>query len=454
MSLPCYSAEAANSVPIILVQEAEYNNWLLRQVPELSAYLECLGFQPKTGNYCSLIIAGQLESVLCIYDQQQYRNESIAQLSLNLPARRYHLADCDDPLIYIGWGLGAYQFNRYKKLEREVAELVLPSTLKDDVEAHVKAYYLTRDLINTPAEDMTPAKIGEAMHSLADSYDANFKSIDDQAVLAEQFPALYAVGKGAEATPRLLEMTWGNEHNPSVTLVGKGISFDTGGLDLKASGNMRLMKKDMGGSANVLGLAQWIMMAKLPLHLRVVIPTAENAISGRAMRPGDIITMRNGKTVEVDNTDAEGRLVLADAVTYVTETSSPDILFTFATLTGAARVAVGTEIAAYFASETAPVQALEVAALTAQDPLWQLPLYQPYKRSLKTPFADLKNTGYSMGGAITAALFIEQFMINKGAWFHFDIMAYNDRPRPAHPEGGEAMGIAAAFHFLKNHLTT
>ena len=445
---------ADSSIAIHLIENCSYDAWLDQQSPAHKTFLQNSGFKAEQGAYRLLYNAdNRLTDVVLIFSAQQGKTEYIAELSLCLPEGDYHLADfADDHLVYLGWGMGAYQFTRYKKAARVPATLYLPASLVA-VQYRLDAIYLVRDLINTPAVDMGPAQLADAVKQLADQFNATYVCVADQAELKKSFPAIYTVGKASTEHPRLIDLHWGEKHHPKITLIGKGVCFDSGGLNIKAGDGMRFMKKDMGGAANVLGLASYIMAANLPVALRVIIPAVENSISGNAMRPGDIITMRNGKTVEVDNTDAEGRLILADAISYATEEEQPEILFSFATLTGAARVAVGTEIAAYFATNDALANEFYTEGLKADDPVWRLPLYQPYKRSLKNPVADLQNTGYSKGGAIIAALFLEQFFVNPAHWFHLDIMAWNENVRPGHPPGGEAMGIAAAFNLIQNHLT-
>ena len=442
------------SVPIYLIEESDYETWIQEQTGEHQTFLNGSGFKPKQGAFSGLFSANnEVIQFIVIYASQQYKTDYIASLSLFLPEGDYHLANfADDELVHLGWGMGAYEFTRYKSASRQAASLYLPDTLQA-VQDRLTAIYLVRDLINTPTSDMGPAELAGAAKKLAEQFQATFSCVDNQAELAEKFPAVYTVGKGSVEPPRLIDFSWGNEQNLKITLIGKGVCFDSGGLDIKPSAGMRLMKKDMGGAANVLGLASYIMGQNLPVRLRVIIPAVENSTSGNAMRPGDVIKMRSGKTVEVDNTDAEGRLVLADAITYATENEQPDLLFSFATLTGAARVAVGTEIGAYFCTNDALANQFYQHGLATDDPVWRLPLYQPYKRSIKSSVADIQNTGYSMGGAITAALFLEEFFVSQPNWFHLDIMAWNTNVRAAHPVGGEAMGIGAAFNLIKAALS-
>ena len=281
---------------------------------------------------------------------------------------------------------------------------------------------------------------------------AKKSTVSGKDLLKKNFPAIYEVGKASDDLPRLIELEWGQKKNPHIVLVGKGVTFDTGGLDIKPSSNMRLMKKDMGGAAHVLGLANLIMAQKLPVRLTMLIPSVENAISGNAYRPSDIIKTRKGLTVEVGNTDAEGRLVLADALTYADE-MKPDLIIDMATLTGAARVALGLDLPVMFANNDKLAAGLEKAGEKVKDPLWRLPLWEGYRKDIESNIADLCNISNSVyGGAITAALFLERFIeSDKRSWAHFDLMAYNIKTRPGRPEGGEAMAFRAVYAFLENH---
>jgi leucyl aminopeptidase len=451
----CFSESNTGAIAIELVAIANYAAWLSEQTTLQQTYLQQIDFAASTVQHALLFDKQQqLCKVVVTYTSEAASIDYLSALALRLPEGVYALTNqMLASQAYVGWAKGAYQFTRYKSAKRAPAQLYLPAELKH-VLARVNGIYLTRDLINTPANDMGPTQLSAAMENLAATHNAQFSKIVDQELLAQNFPAIYTVGKASTDAPRLLELTWGNENLPSVTLVGKGVCFDSGGLNIKPDAGMRNMKKDMGGAANVLGLASHIMQENLPVYLRVLVPAVENAIAGNAMRPGDIITMRNGKTVEVDNTDAEGRLVLADTLTYATETKQPNLLLSFATLTGAARVAVGTEIAAYFTNDDALVASFNAASGESEDPIWQQPLYRPYARSLKTAHADLKSCGYGMGGAITATLFLEEFISGKPSWIHLDIMAWNANVRPGHPEGGEAMGTGAAFELIKQIIVS
>jgi leucyl aminopeptidase len=328
------------------------------------------------------------------------------------------------------------------------------------LEAAVEATYLVRDLINTPAGDMGPAALAGAAKKLAQSHKATFKVIVGDELLKKNYPAIHAVGRAVETqdqAPRLIDFKWGKANAPKLTLVGKGVCFDTGGLDLKSAGGMKLMKKDMGGAANVLGLAHMIMAAKLPLRLRVLIPAVENSVSGNALRPLDVVGSRNGKTIEIGNTDAEGRVILADALAEAVN-DKPNLIIDFATLTGAARVALGTELPALFTNDDKFADTVTKTGLSEQDPLWRLPLWPGYRKMIDGKTADLTNAPEGgFAGAITAALFLQEFIEPQGTnkitpkWAHIDLMGWNPTAKPGRPDGGEAMAIRTIFKTLKDN---
>ena len=349
----------------------------------------------------------------------------------------------------LGWALGGYAFTRYKKPERDFAVLAWPEGVDQAaITRAAEATFLVRDLINTPAEDMGPPQLAEAVEAVGREHGAEVAVTLGEALLEINYPTIHAVGRAADRAPRLIDLRWGGA-GPRVTLVGKGVCFDSGGLDLKSAAGMKLMKKDMGGAAQVLGLAQMIMAAELPLRLRLLIPAVENSVSGNAFRPLDVIKTRQGLTVEIGNTDAEGRLILCDALAEADD-EAPDLLVDFATLTGAARVALGTDLPALFCNDDPTAEALLAQGRVVQDPLWRLPLHAPYKRLLDSKVADLNNVsegGY--GGAITAALFLESFVAKAKAWIHIDVMAWNLAAKPGRPLGGEAMGLRAVYGLIE-----
>ena len=373
------------------------------------------------------------------------------QAAASLEPGRYRLAGAfgDPDLAALGFRLGAYRFDRYRK-PRGAIEL-------DDVEGSdaaevtrlVEAATLARDLVNTPASDLGPDALEKAARELALRHGMQVEAIVGDDLLARNFPMIYAVGRAAAEPPRLLDLRWGEAAHPLVTLVGKGVTFDTGGLDIKPSAGMLLMKKDMGGAANVLGLAHAIMSAGLKLRLRVLLPIVENAISAPSFRPGDILHARNGTTVEIGNTDAEGRLILADALALADE-EAPELLLDMATLTGAARVALGPDLPPLYATDDQLAEALVAAGIAMGDPLWRMPLWQPYAEMLKSRIADVNNAGQGgFAGSVTAALFLQRFVKQARAWVHLDIFAWAPEARPGRPFGGTDQGIRAVYSVLK-----
>lgn len=353
----------------------------------------------------------------------------------------------------IAFALGGYQFTRYKSSKRAPARLV---TAQDcdvaEAERVAKGVMLTRDLINTPAGDMLPSHLEDEARKLAEAHGASVSVITGDDLLAQNYPMIHAVGRAATDAPRLIEFEWGDESHPRLALVGKGVCFDSGGLDIKPADGMLLMKKDMGGSATVLGLASMIMDAKLPVRLHVLIPAVENAIAGNAFRPGDILTSRKGLTVEVGNTDAEGRLVLADAITRACE-SDPELLIDMATLTGAARVAMGPDVAPFYTDVDAIAEGVAEAGASVDDPVWRLPLWNRYDEWLDSPIADLSSTGSGrFAGSITAGLFLRRFGSDAKEWAHFDIFGWTPAARPGRPQGGEMLAGRAVYAYLKTRF--
>lgn len=406
---------------------------------------EVLKFSDDQGEISSIVLGtGNQDSPVGI--------AGYAKLAKQLPAGFYRIADQDDQrLASIGWALAQYQFDRYKEEKNQNnAVLVLSNEqLLKEASSIVNSCILVRDLVNTPACDMGPSHMADVMKELAGQYSAQFSEVVGDALIDKGYNTIHAVGRAASNQPRLLELLWGREDAPKLTLVGKGVCFDTGGLDLKSAAGMRIMKKDMGGAAHTLGIAQMIMDADLDVRLRLLIPAVENNVSSNAYRPGDIIRTYKGTTVEVGNTDAEGRLVMCDALALAGE-ENPDLLMDFATLTGAARVAMGTDVVPFFTDNDDIASALAKSSIEENDPIWRLPMYEPYKEELKSAYADLHNIGSGpYGGAITAALFLKHFVDEPQNWVHFDMMAWNMKARATCPEGGEAMAIRAVFNYLK-----
>lgn len=350
--------------------------------------------------------------------------------------------------LALGWALAHYRFDRYKAVDRPACRLHLPERLRERVEMLRDAWFRVRDLVNTPAGDLGPAELADVAGEMAERHGGACAVIDG-ARLEREFPAIHAVGRASARGPRLIRIEWGDPSFPPLALVGKGVVFDTGGLDIKPAAGMVLMKKDMGGAAHVLGLAELVMRARLEVHLRVYIPAVENAIAGNAYRPSDILRTRNGTTVEIGNTDAEGRVVLSDALTLAAEEGATRII-DFATLTGAARVALGEDLPPLYARDLKQARAIQDLSFALEDPLWQMPLYRPYKSQIEPKIADLSNSGStSFGGSLTAALFLDHFVPAGIDWMHLDIYAWNLGDRPGRPAGGEAQGLRTMFAWLE-----
>lgn len=455
--------ESAGALPIHLVSAGKLTVWLEAQPLNWRNWLAGRLENMKAG--AALMLPGDdgaPSAVLAVVGDKPDM-WSVAGLQGRLPADRFMLdlsaLESTDPAalaqdLVLGWALGTYRFDRYlKPSEKPRAQLVWPLEVdRERVTAMAEAIFLTRTLINTPAQDMGPTALEQSARVLAERFGGSAECTVGDELLARNFPMIHAVGRAAVDPPRLIDLTFGDPALPKVTLVGKGVCFDTGGLDLKPASGMELMRKDMGGAATVLGLAHMILAQAVPVRLRVLIPAVENAVAGNAYRPGDILQTRQGITVEIGNTDAEGRLVLGDALTLAGE-DKPDLLVDFATLTGAARVAVGTEIAAFFARDDALATELEAAARAADDAVWRLPLHEGYRHLLDTPFADINNAGSGrFAGASTAALFLKEFVADPDRWLHLDIMAWNSRNRPGRPRGGEAMGLRALFAMIEGRF--
>ena len=412
-----------------------------------------IGFTAGAGTHALLHDAtGRLVRVLAGVDAREPL-AALAALPCMLPPGTYQLASegilTDRSAAALGWALGAYQFTRYHAAKRGPATLAVPAEDLAQVRALVDATALVRDLINTPTEDLGPEQMAAAVKGVGRASRAKLREWVGDALLEANFPTIHAVGRASDRPPRLVQLQWGKASHPKLVLVGKGVCFDSGGLNLKTATGMRWMKKDMGGAAHALALAQLVMQARLPVQLTLLIPTVENSVGGNAIRPGDIITTRAGLHVEVDNTDAEGRLILCDALAYASE-QNPDLIVDFATLTGAARVALGPDLPALFANRDDVAEGVLAAGIQVEDPLWRLPLWRPYRRMLDSYVADCANSGGSgHAGAITAALYLERFVDPAVSWVHLDTYAWNDSTRPGRPRGGEAMGLRALFAYLQ-----
>lgn len=375
---------------------------------------------------------------------------AVAALSAKLPEGTYAIAHAGGMAfarIAAGWADGAYRFDRYLKDKARPPKLVIAKGEDEKaLSREADACTLLRDLVNTPAADMGPQDVQAVISDMAEAFGAKLTTIIGDDLLKENYPMVHAVGRAATYAPRFMELEWGDPSHPKVALVGKGVTFDSGGLDIKPGSGMRIMKKDMGGAAHVIALSQIIMSAKLPVHLKLYVPSVENAIAGDAFRPGDILSSRKGLTVEIDNTDAEGRLILADALTRACE-ESPDVLIDFATLTGAARVALGADLAPFYTDDETMAGDIETGAVTAGDPVWRMPLWEPYLTDLKSPIADLVNSGGRFAGSITAGLFLKQF-VDAPSWTHFDVWAWR-LGKYGRPEGGAPCGLRAVWAMLQ-----
>ena len=376
---------------------------------------------------------------------------SLAALPAVLPDGDYAIEGVDDAeleSLALGWALGHYRFDRYKKGDRPTARLVVDGERLPRLEAIRDALFRVRDLVNTPAEDMGPRELAEVVETLAAEHGGECKVVHGEE-LERDFPAIHTVGRAATRGPRLIKLAWGDPSHPALALVGKGVVFDSGGLDIKPGAGMVLMKKDMGGAAHVIGLAEMIMRLGVKVHLRVYIPAVENAIAGNAYRPSDVVTTRNGTTIEIGNTDAEGRVVLSDALTLAGEEGAKRII-DYATLTGAARVALGEDLPPLYARNDAQARAIQDLSFQIEDPLWHMPLYKPYKPQIQPKIADLSNTGTtSQGGSLTAALFLDHFVPEGIDWMHLDIYAWNLGDRAGRPAGGEAQTLRAMLAWLE-----
>ena len=428
--------------------------WRDAQDEATRAWLRRTGFDADAGAFAWLPAAGDAPARLVAGLGDAANFESLGDLPYKLPEGDYRLRPADERTdrgrLALGWGLGAYRFTAYREPKRPPARLLVDAEHRLVLQ-QVDAVTLCRDLINTPAADMLPHQLEAASRELAETHGADVNVTTGDDLLRRGLRTIHAVGRASASAPRLIDLRWGDERHPKVTLVGKGVCFDSGGLDLKPASNMRLMKKDMGGAAHVLALAQLVMARQLPVRLRVLVPAVENAVAGNAFRPGDVIRTYKGLTVEVDNTDAEGRLVLADALALAAE-EEPALLLDFATLTGAARTALGTELPAMFATNDALAAELMAIGTEVEDPVWRMPLFAPYRKMLKSEVADLLNSPPPpYAGAIAAALFLQRFA-GDGAWLHFDLMAWNLTARPGHPIGGEAMGLRAMHAYLERRF--
>ena len=446
-----------NSTALVLLTEHDLTSWLANQLASVRQWVQDNAFLAKAQTLCCISgERGQVSQVLIgikSYDDPW----ALGHCPAALPKGTYHI-EASGKLsaeqlqqMSLSWVLGAYQFDRYRtENSKSVAVLALDDSV-DEAALSIMAtsYYHVRDLINTPAQDLMPAQFADYAEKLAEQWGAKSTQITGNALLEANLHAIHAVGRASVHAPRLTEITWGDKTHRHLTLVGKGVCFDTGGLNIKPGNSMLLMKKDMGGAALALGLAALIMAHKLPVYLRVLLPMVDNAVSGDAYRPSDVIKTHKGLQVEITDTDAEGRLVLADALSYAQEDDQLDLIMDFATLTGAARVAVGPDIPSFFTQDDAIASQINQLCDKTQEILWRLPLYSDYNRYLKSQIADLKNASLDFyAGAITAALFLQRFVNTSVPWIHIDFMGWNVKTAPGRPEGGEAQGLRTLFQFV------
>ncbi len=454
-------ADHDGALPLFVVPADEVDAWSATRPQHQQNWLKARAFAGKLGDLIVLPAPdGTPEAAVFGWGDTKARARGrfhLARAAEALPEGAWRIERPLDPAeaeeAALGWLLAGYRFDQYRKQAAPLARLALPDGVDGDrVKAIAAGEALTRDLINTPASDMGPDELEAAATALAGNFGADIAVITGDGLLAQNFPMIHAVGRASARAPRLIDLNWGNS-GPRLTLVGKGVCFDTGGLNIKPAASMGLMKKDMGGAANVLGLARMIMALELPLRLRVLIPAVENAISGTAFRPQDILTSRKGLTVEINNTDAEGRLVLADALAYACEGEAPDCLISMATLTGAARVALGPDVPPFYTDAPALAQAIDAGAATARDPVWRMPFWQPYEEMIEPGIADLDNApGGGMAGSITAALFLKRFVSEDVPYAHFDIYGWQPKPAPARPKGGVGQGARAVLAALPDIL--
>jgi leucyl aminopeptidase len=448
--------ETPASIPIIFVNTGTWPKIRADLDPRSRAFAEAAGFEPVAGRHLFLPSEqGTLAGVLFAIEAGGDANKDLFRpgtLATLLPAGTYRFANAahDSTLAALAFALGTYRFTRYRKQhdEKEL-RLELPGNVDgDDLTRIIDGICLARDLINTPANDMGPAELEEAARGVAARHGAAIRSIVGDDLVTEKFPLIHAVGRAAARAPRLIDISWGAQDAPKITLIGKGVCFDTGGLDLKPESAMLNMKKDMGGAACMLALAHMLMDRRAKIRLRVLIPAVENAVSGSAFRPRDVYRARNGTTVEIGNTDAEGRLILADAIALADE-EEPALIADMATLTGAARVALGTEVPPFYTDDDELASELARCAASEADPVWRLPLWRPYEQLLESKIADINNvSSVNFGGSITAALFLRRFISKASSWLHFDVYAWNQSARPGRPEGGECQAARALYALL------
>ena len=449
---------SADTRPIYVVGEDNFDAWKSDLPPNQSAWVDNVSFKGGVGD--TVYLPGDDGAIMAAAVGTGNGREPFAAgtIARKLPdgVWQFDPALSEDTLAHacLSYALHGYRFGRYKEEKDIKAKLFLPEVVADQVSSIADGAYLARDLINTPPNDMGPEELEAAALALAKTHNADASVIRDQELLEQDFTLIYTVGQASARRPRLIDFSWGRVEAPKVTLVGKGVCFDSGGLDLKPSSGMAIMKKDMGGAANVLGLASMIMASKLDVRLRVLVPAVENSVGSNAFRTSDVYTSKKGLTVEIGNTDAEGRLILADALAIADE-EDPELLIDMATLTGAARSALGPDVPPFYTNDDALADEIARHSGMANDPLWRMPLVPAYDKWLDSPVANLSSTAsLGMGGSITAALFLKRFVTKTSAYVHFDIYGWTNKPRPGKPLGGEAHGIRALFSLLSERYGT
>lgn len=454
MSIHLTTRSYKNAVSLTVVRRLDFDSWFKSLSSVQANWIKANGYTAGTAQAFALPDEdGTISTYIFLVDKAPTLWDW-ASLPGNLPSGTYKfdeagLSGKELDNAALAWGLATYLYDRYRNSELNPPRLIYPAGCnRKAVEAAIVNTHRARDLINTPANDLGPEELALAAQELAKAHKAKFSVIVGDDLLKKNYPAIHAVGRAHDRAPRLVDIRWGKKSHRKLTLVGKGVCFDTGGLDLKPASGMELMKKDMGGAAHVLGLAGMIMAAKLPVCLRVLIPAVENSVSANAMRPGDVLETRKGLTIEIGNTDAEGRVILADALAEAAS-EHPEVIIDFATLTGAARVALGTDLPALFVNDDILAKEILSGAQEAEDPLWRMPLWPGYQKLIRGKVADITNSPAGrFGGAITAALFLERFVEPTIAWAHIDVMAWNPASSPGRPEGGEAMGMRGVFNAI------
>ena len=449
MSLPNgFTTDSSKALPLHVLDCEQFGAWAVAQPAAVSAWLQAQGFKAAAGSVALLPgndgIAGAVLGVGDRGDAYSYAHAPFA-----LPeGSAWQLAgdNTDADLLALGWGLGSYRFHRYRKPARQPAQLV--ATPSAEVADLIAACCQVRDLVHTPTEDMGPQQLEDAVRALASQHGGSVQVFAGEELLANNFPTIHAVGRASHRAPRLVELRWGKPGAPRLALVGKGVCFDTGGLDLKPADGMRNMKKDMGGAAHAIALASLVMARQLPVQLTLLVAAVENAIGAAAGGPGGVVVSRKGNTGGIPNNDPPGRLILCDALAYAAE-DQPEAIIDFATLTGAARIALGPDLPALFANDDTLANQWIEAGLETRDPVWRMPLHRPYLRYLRSGVADMANAGSRMAGAVTAALYLERFIPEGQRWAHLDVYAWNDADRPGRPAGGEALALRSAWAMLK-----